>query len=89
VDSTEPVTLALRLENYPAWAVYVNGRQVQSTARPPVQQILVPIERGSSLVEVRFRRTRDRAWGGAISMLTATALCGLAWGYRRRRIIGT
>ncbi len=89
VDSTEPVTLALRLVNYPAWAVYVNGREVPSSTRPPMQQILVPIERGSNQVEVRFRRTRDRAWGGAISMLTATALCAFSWGYRRRRIIGT
>jgi len=88
-DSAEPVTLALRLVRYPAWDVYVNGREVQIDARPQTQQILVPIERGSNFVEVRLRRTRDRTCGTAISMLSATALCAFAWGYRRRRITGT
>ena len=65
--------LALRLFNYPAWRVDVNGRQVQGGTREATGQMLVPVEAGENRVQITFIRTWDRTAGGWISAL-ATVL---------------
>jgi hypothetical protein len=65
-----PDNLAVRLFNYPAWRVEVNGRQVQAGTREGAGQMLVPVEAGSNRVQIIFLRTWDRTWGGWISLLT-------------------
>jgi hypothetical protein len=74
--------LAVRLFSYPAWRVEVNGREVETAARAGTGQMLVPVEAGANRVEIRFRRTWDRAAGGWLSMVS---LLGLgAWSVRWR-----
>jgi len=69
-DMSGPDNLALRLFNYPAWRVEVNGRQVQAATREGTGQMLVPVETGTSRVQITFIRTWDRKWGAWISLLT-------------------
>ena len=64
-----PDNLALKLFNYPAWHVEVNGRQVHPGARESTGQMLVPVEAGANLVQINFIRTWDRTLGGWISVL--------------------
>jgi hypothetical protein len=61
--------LVLRLFNYPAWRVEVNGRQVQAGAREGTGQMLVPVEAGANRVQIIFVRTWDRAAGAWASVL--------------------
>jgi len=75
--------VALRLFRYPAWRAFVNGREVETTARDGTGQMLVPLSAGMNHVEVRFVRTWDRAGGGWISILTAAGLISCAM-WRRR-----
>ncbi|HXX19794.1 MAG TPA: 6-pyruvoyl-tetrahydropterin synthase-related protein [Candidatus Acidoferrum sp.] len=84
-ESADAVTLAVRLVSYPAWKVEVNGRDTEFNSRATTQQILLPLRGGSNRVEIRFRRSLDRTLGGAISALSAAALCALAWVSRRRK----
>jgi hypothetical protein len=65
-----PSRVALRLFNYPAWQVLVNGRVVQTGTREGTGQMLVPLERGSNRVEIEFTRTWDRTLGLLISVVT-------------------
>ena len=88
-ESAEAVTLAVRLVNYPAWTVQVNGHDARFDLRTETQQILVPLSAGTNRVEIRFRRTPDRTLGGAISALSAAALCAFTWLFRKRRIPAT
>jgi hypothetical protein len=83
VETAMPVTLAVRLIDYPAWKVQVDGKDVTPDLQPETGQILLPLPAGIHRVEVVFRRTWDRTTGGAISGLTALALVGFAWGFRR------
>lgn len=69
-DMSVADNLALRLFNYPAWRVEVNGRQVQAGSREGTGQMLVPVEAGANRVQITFIRTWDRRWGGWISLLT-------------------
>jgi hypothetical protein len=69
--------LKLRLLQYPAWRVEVNGRVVETAAREGTGQMLVPVGAGMNRVEIRLVRTWDRSLGGWISLLAAIVM--IAW----------
>ena len=86
VESTRPTRLALRLLNYPAWQVKVNGSGIQPESAEDSGQMIIPIPAGQSRVDVRFTRTRDRTAGMAISIASLSAAFFLLWwGSRERR----
>ena len=63
--------LVLRLFNYPAWRVEMNGRMVEAETREVTGQMLIPVEAGENRVRIMFTRTWDRAAGGVVSGVTA------------------
>jgi hypothetical protein len=71
VKAHGPLRLALRLINYPAWRVEVNGREIVPERADDYDQMIVPLGAGESRVQVHFTRTRDRTLGG---VLTAASL---------------
>lgn len=81
VTSAQPLRVALRLLDYPAWRVEVNGKPVSVERPEQTAQMIVPLPAGTSLISVRFARTPDRTAGGLVSLgalfLTAV-LFGLA-----------
>jgi hypothetical protein len=76
--------LVLRLFNYPAWQVEVNGQIVATTTRDVTGQMLIPVQAGENRVQITFTRTWDRTAGGIISVVTALFLGGFV-AFRRRR----
>jgi hypothetical protein len=70
VDSPAPARLALRLLNYPAWRVEVNGAPIVPGRLDNCDQMVIPIAAGSSTIHVRFARTPDRTLGLLISLLS-------------------
>jgi hypothetical protein len=71
VKARGPLRLALRLINYPAWRVEVNGRKIAPGRARDYDQMIVPVAAGESRVRVLFTRTWDRTLGGS---LTAASL---------------
>lgn len=84
VDSDGQARIALRLLNYPAWRVQVNGRAVVPQRMDDFDQMVVPVQAGESEIQVRFARTTDRTLGGAISMIGVFAVALMVWGNRRK-----
>jgi hypothetical protein len=70
VDSPAPARLALRLLNYPAWQVQVNGARIVPGRPDNYNQMVIPIAAGNSAIHVRFARTPDRTLGMLISILS-------------------
>jgi len=87
LDTPRAVTLALKLVNYPAWRVEVNGQPAAVESRPQTAQMLLALPPGSSRVTAHFMRTPDRTIGGVISAATALLLSGLLL-TRRRPALG-
>ena len=62
--------MALRVVNYPAWRVSVNGEKVVPERLGDVNQMVVRVGAGNSLIAVRFTRTPDRTAGDLITALS-------------------
>ena len=71
--------LSLRLFNYPAWRVGVNGREAATLTRDVTGQMLIPVQAGENRVQITFTRTWDRTLGAIISGVTVLFLTGLVW----------
>jgi hypothetical protein len=80
---THPGQLVLRLFNYPAWRVEVNGQAVATSTQEVTGQMLIPVTAGENRVRILFTRTWDRTLGGLISVLTALSL-GIFVALRRK-----
>ncbi|HXM22518.1 MAG TPA: 6-pyruvoyl-tetrahydropterin synthase-related protein [Terriglobales bacterium] len=83
-EVAQPGQLVLRLFNYPAWRVEVNGQVVATATRDVTGQMLIPVQAGENRVQITFSRTWDRTLGGIISGVTGLVLGGLV-ALRRRR----
>jgi hypothetical protein len=69
VATTAPVRLALRLLNYPAWRVEVNGARIAPGTAADSGQMILQLPAGESRVSVRFVRTPDRVVGDLVSLV--------------------
>ena len=85
VDAQSDARVALRLLNYPAWRVEVNGKVLQPERMDDVNQMVIPVEAGSSNIRLRFVRTGDRTLGDALSALSAF-LAAILLLLRRKRL---
>ncbi len=74
VTSRGPSRLALRLLNYPAWSVEVNGNMVTPEHFEESGQMIVPLPSGPSQVVVRFVRTSDRTIGAVVTSFSLLLL---------------
>jgi hypothetical protein len=85
VSSSRPEMLTLRLFNYPAWVVNVNGKSTPTQTTEITGLMRLPIGVGRNDVLVRFGRTRDRTIGGLVSVFSLGLLI-VAWIKTRPKI---
>jgi hypothetical protein len=88
-ESEQPVTIAPRLLNYPAWDLLMNARRARFDVRPETGQILVPLPAGRSRIEIWFRPTWDRRAGDVVSAIAALTLGALMWAFGRETSMRT
>jgi hypothetical protein len=84
IDTPSPARVALRLLNYPAWRVEVNGKRVTPERANDVDQMIVPVNAGKSDIRIEFIRTPDRRIGNAISEAAALLTIIFLWLDRKR-----
>ena len=73
----EPMRVALRLLDYPAWRVEVNGKAVTPQRAETNGQIVLLLAPGTQRITAKFVRTPDRTLGSAISLLSVLTLLAL------------
>jgi hypothetical protein len=77
VITAKPDRVELRLLNYPAWRVTVNGSAVSVRHPEGTGQMIVPVPAGASELRVDFTRTSDRVLAGWISIVSAVTSLSL------------
>ena len=88
IVSKNPANVVLRVLNYPAWRVTVNGAAVTPSHPKGTEEMIVPVPAGESEVRIDFTRTADRTLGGWISIASLiSSLFILVW--KRRWPIAT
>jgi hypothetical protein len=78
VKTDKPVSLVVRLLNYPAWGVQIDGTRIQPGYVDVTGQMVLPVTTGLHQIDILFRRTRDRTLGIVISLLAAAGLFAFA-----------
>jgi hypothetical protein len=84
-SSSVPVIVTLRLLNYPAWQVALDGTQIEAESAPETGQMLIAVPSGTHRVEVMFGRTWDRTLGSIISAIFLLVLVGFTFATKRDR----
>ena len=77
VVSSEPLRVALRLLDYPAWHVEVNRKPVTPEHAENNGEMIVALAPGTQRITARFVRTPDRTLGSTISLLGVLTLLAL------------
>jgi hypothetical protein len=85
VNSPEPARIALRVLNYPAWKIEVNGKPLPPERMNDVNQMVIPVSAGISEIRVRFTRTTDRTIGDLMALLSGLTTLVFLWPRRRLR----
>ena len=78
--SPRPLQVAIRLLNYPAWLVEVNGQQVTPESPDGTAQMILPLPAGRNRIKLSLRRTLDRDLGNLLSGVSALVLLAALWG---------
>lgn len=76
---------ALRLVDFPAWCVEVNGAEMRPERLGQTAQMVIPVEKGESRIRVVFMQTFDRTLGFLLSLvgILASAWFMGPWSVRR------
>jgi hypothetical protein len=82
VTTPEPSRAALRLLNYPAWRVEINGKAVTPQPAETTTQMILKLSPGMQRITVRFVRTLDRTIGIYLSMMSLFVFLGVLWATR-------
>jgi len=77
VSSPKPLRVALRLLDYPAWRVEVNGKVAAPQHAETNGQIILRLPAGTQHITARFVRTPDRILGIFVSVAGLLALLAL------------
>ncbi|MGH9512826.1 MAG: 6-pyruvoyl-tetrahydropterin synthase-related protein [Terriglobales bacterium] len=77
-----PAKIYLRLFNYPAWKVEINGRAIATETRDVTGQMVVPLQPGMNRVSITFATMWDRKIGMLVSLLTLLISITLLWSQR-------
>jgi hypothetical protein len=77
VASRVPVRVALRLLNYPAWRVEVNGKAVTPGHAETNDEMILVLAPGTERIMAKFVRTPDRTLGDVISLMALLTLLAL------------
>lgn len=70
VHTAAAQNLTVRLFNYPAWEVVVNGKPIETQRTDVTGLIVIPIGAGDNDVHIHFRRTIDRVAGNVVSLMS-------------------
>ncbi len=86
IDSQVPTRDTLRLVDYPAWKVQVDGKAFQPETEDDTGRMVLELPSGHHEIAIDYARTPDRRWGMGVSAMGLIVLLGL-WTVRQGRSV--
>jgi hypothetical protein len=80
----DKASAVLRVLNYPAWRIEVNGKRVTPERLDDVNVMVIPVEGGESDIRVWFGRTKDRVVGNWVSGFSL-GVCGVIFYFGKKK----
>jgi hypothetical protein len=87
VTAQTPAYAVLRLMDWPAWRVRVNGTVIDSRPHREDGLMAIPVRTGATRIEIAYRATPDVILGRGLSVVSLFALLTLAAASRKRRTV--
>lgn len=84
IVSPAPGYAVLRLMDYPAWRVILNGAEIQNRPHRSDGLMVIPVAAGTNQIDVRWRRTRDQWAGIGLTLVALAVTLALGWNGKRR-----
>jgi hypothetical protein len=85
IHAPSPQVVTLRLFNYPAWEVSVNGTRVATQTTEVTGLLQIPVTAGRNEIGIHFGHTQDRTAGGLMSLLSLGILVTGMFKTRRKQ----
>lgn len=85
VSTSVPAYAVLRLMDYPAWLVRVNGSPVATYRKRDDGLLTFPLQAGTNNIDVQYVATTDVWLGRALSFVSLLLWLWLAWREKRER----
>ena len=74
IDADAPAFAVLRLMDYPAWTVRVNGAAIGQRPHREDGLMVIPVQAGHTQIDIRYGTTRDEWVGRILSLLSLIAV---------------
>jgi hypothetical protein len=85
IAATIPGYAVLRLMDYPAWRITLNGAELRDHAHRNDGLLVIPVAAGSNAIAIRWRITSDQSAGIALSLAALAVTLIFGWKERRSR----
>lgn len=85
IETRTPAYAVLKLMDYPAWQVLVNGQPFSARPRRDDGLLTIPLKAGQSTISVRYTATRDVEIGRALTLLALCVAIAVFTQTKRRR----
>ena len=79
IDTSAPAFAVVRLMDYPAWLVRVNGQPVGARPRRDDGLMVIPLPVGNSRIDIRYGTTPDMWAGRILSLIAIICLLAVLW----------
>ncbi|MCO5204589.1 MAG: 6-pyruvoyl-tetrahydropterin synthase-related protein [Anaerolineae bacterium] len=86
VDTPVPFALRLYIFAFPGWEVLIDGEPVDYELGTPEGFIVVPVDAGRHIVDVRFGTTLPRQAGWIVAGLSLLALLWAGWRLQKSKV---
>jgi uncharacterized membrane protein len=84
IAADQPVTVRLKIFNFPGWKAFIDGMQTEIKTEKDVGAMIIDIPEGKHKLELRFEDTPIRYYSKIVSLVSFLAMCCFLLFYKHK-----